>query len=162
MRFTTWLRKERSYIWYTAFLLSQSTTLLRPHDREFQTRQRGSCPRRTNTRRTTERPRSRSIRENGAYSSVRLSGTSSRWRVPRDSRLRRGMSSGAGKSGQMRRRRAGARLEKRAAQSLILSGSGRRKRERCASYSRRSQRKLAWRASLQVRWLFMMGERELC
>src|SRR6266403_1415376 len=125
------------------------------------THRHGSCPRRINMRKTTERPHSLSIKENGACSSGPSSGISSRWRVLRDLRLHHGASSGAGRSSQMRRSSADARLEKTVVRALVLIGSAQRKRERYASYLRRSRRKLVWRVSLPVRNLPAIDEREL-
>src|SRR6266403_2200587 len=131
-------------------------------NRVSQTHHHGSCPRRINMRRTMERPHSLSIKEDGAYSIARSSGISFRWRVLRDLRLHHGTSLGAGKSAQMRRSSADARVEKRVACSFLnLIGSAQRKRERYASYLKRSQKKSAWRVSLPVRNLPAINEREL-
>src|SRR5258707_6299369 len=151
MRYTIWSPKGEFSILYAAFPLSQWATLLTPHDRESQIHQHGSCPRQINMRGTTERPHSRSIRENGACWNDPLSGISSRWRVLKALHLHLGTSSESGRSAQMTRRASAARLEKRAAQSLLLTGSAPRKRERCVSCSRTSQRKSAWRVLLPGR-----------
>ena len=53
----------------------------------------------------------------------------------------------AGKSAQIKGNSA-ARPDKWAAQPLVLIGNAQRKRERCAAYSKRSQRKSMWRILL--------------
>jgi hypothetical protein len=158
MRFTIWSCKGKYSIWCVGFLLPFAVALLKLHERESRTHQRGSCPRQINTRRTTERLHFPSIREGGAFSIARSSATSFLWRVLRDLRLRHGTSSALGKSAQTRRRRAGAKPAKKVAWSTVQTGNAQRRRERCASYSSKSQRRLEQRVLLPVRYISKISE----
>ena len=154
MHSITWSCKEKYSIWYAVTMRSHSPrSSSRQRDRESLTRQLGSCPRRTNMPRTTERPHSQSIRVDGAFSNARSSVISSLWPELRVSPLRHGTCSAAEKSGQTQRRPAVARPEKKVARSSARIGSAQRRRGRCVSYSSKLRRRSGQKVSLQVSYL---------